>query len=195
MTTDKEPVTTGRATRLVPAYVEEFQRLDPFARPSTWMTRGLRPISLDEFAKPARPAPRRYLDAFLFRGRVHAKIVIPLVPGDIDAGNAGGIGWLAEESGAFGPRDIAIARELHRHLTNLFRCHAHEVTGPHPRPVLTPRQQQVAELVAAGKTNQEIAQTLYIGIDTVKKHFTQVLKVTGCSNRTQFAIRYGTSPR
>jgi DNA-binding CsgD family transcriptional regulator len=196
MTSDRDPVATGRAARMVPAYIEEFQRFDPFARPGTWMRpEGLRPISLDEFAKPVHPDGRRYLDRFMFGNGIHAKVVIPLVPGDLDAGGAGGIGWLAEESGTFGPRDLAIASELHRHLTKLFRFHAPEVPGPDPRLVLSPRQRQVAELVAEGKTNQEIAQTLYIGVDTVKKHLTQVLKVTGCTNRTQLAIRYGAARR
>lgn len=192
MTADRDPVATGRAARMVPVYVDEFQRSDPFARPGTWTRpEGLRPISLDEFAKPVHPDGRRYLDRFLFRNGIHAKVVIPLVPGDVDTGGAGGIGWLAEESGAFGPRDVAIAGELHRHLTKLFRFHAAEVPGPDPTSVLSPRQWQVAELVAEGKTNQEIAQALCIGIDTVKKHLTQVLKVTGCTNRTQVAIAIG----
>jgi DNA-binding NarL/FixJ family response regulator len=48
----------------------------------------------------------------------------------------------------------------------------------------------VAELVAGGLTNREIARTLSIGEPTVKKHVTRALAATGCSSRTQLAITW-----
>ncbi|MEV5750764.1 helix-turn-helix transcriptional regulator [Actinoallomurus sp. NPDC052308] len=197
LTADQAPVTTGRATRMVPSYVEEFHRNDPLVDVNFWVRQSRpRPMSLDELTGAMGPSHRRYLETFLFRNRIHAKVVIPLVPGGMTAaGGCAGIGLLAEEPGAFGPRDLAIARELHRHLTNLFRHHTAEVTGPLIMPTLSPRQRDVAELVAQGKSNKEIAQVLYVGVDTVKKHLTQVLRLTGCSNRTELAIKYGAGPR
>src|SRR4051812_12707394 len=55
-------------------------------------------------------------------------------------------------------------------------------------PALSPRQIDVVTLVAQGLTNQQIARNLSIGVDTVKKHLTQALRVSGCRNRTQLAL-------
>jgi DNA-binding CsgD family transcriptional regulator len=197
LTADEAPIATGRAVPMVPSYVEEFHRNDPLVDVNFWVRQSrLRPMSLDELTGSMGPSHRRYLETFLFRNRIHAKIVIPLVPGEMTAADGcAGVGLLAEESGAFGPRDLAIAQELHRHLTKLFRHHTAEVTGPLIMPALSPRQRDVAELVALGKTNREIAQTLYVGVDTVKKHLTQVLRLTGCANRTELAVKYGAGQR
>ncbi len=53
---------------------------------------------------------------------------------------------------------------------------------------LTRRQREVAALVAQGMSNAEIAATLVIAEDTVKKHVSQVLSVTGCRSRTELAL-------
>jgi LuxR family maltose regulon positive regulatory protein len=47
----------------------------------------------------------------------------------------------------------------------------------------------VLELLAAGKTNLEIAEELVVALDTVKKHVTHILEKLGASNRTQAATR------
>jgi DNA-binding NarL/FixJ family response regulator len=49
---------------------------------------------------------------------------------------------------------------------------------------LSPREREVAGLVAAGRTNQEIADALYISLATVKDHVHAVLVKTGLRNRT-----------
>ena len=56
---------------------------------------------------------------------------------------------------------------------------------------LTPRQQEVAELVAHGCTNQEIASMLAISANAVKKHVSRVLSVLEVSNRTELAALRG----
>jgi LuxR family maltose regulon positive regulatory protein len=43
----------------------------------------------------------------------------------------------------------------------------------------------VLRLLAAGASNQEIAQTLVISLDTVKKHVSHLLGKLGASSRTQ----------
>lgn len=192
---DQQPVARGKAAAMMPSYVEHYHRFEPFVD----MIRGvppadLRPMSLDRMARPLRYSHRHYVDDFLFANGIHSMLVIPLVPADGDPHGSGAIGWLEEESGAFGPRDLAIANLLRQHLTGLFRHHATEAAEWDLASGLSPRQRQIAELVAEGKTNQEIARALCIGVDTVKKHLTRALKVTGCTNRTQLAIRYRPSP-
>lgn len=50
---------------------------------------------------------------------------------------------------------------------------------------LTPREREVAELVAIGRSNTEIAKTLFVTESTVKKHLTRVFEKLGVSSRTQ----------
>jgi NarL family two-component system response regulator LiaR len=66
-----------------------------------------------------------------------------------------------------------------------------------PRPDtgdLTTREVEVLRLVAAGKSNQEIADELVISINTVTNHVKSILSKTGAANRTEaasFAHRRG----
>jgi LuxR family transcriptional regulator, maltose regulon positive regulatory protein len=55
--------------------------------------------------------------------------------------------------------------------------------------ILSDRERQVLQLLAAGKQNQEIADELYITRDTVKKHITHIFDKLGVANRTQATIR------
>ena len=67
----------------------------------------------------------------------------------------------------------------------------------HPRAhgPLTTRQQAVAELVAEGLTNAEIAERLQLSRATVKGHITVALRRLGLRDRTQLAIHVHRSGR
>ena len=52
---------------------------------------------------------------------------------------------------------------------------------------LTDREAEVARLAAAGMTNTQISQELYISMATVKKHMTHVLEKTQCEDREALA--------
>jgi LuxR family maltose regulon positive regulatory protein len=54
---------------------------------------------------------------------------------------------------------------------------------------LTERELEVLRLLAAGKSNREIAAELFVTLDTVKKHTTHILGKLGATNRTQAAAR------
>src|SRR5262249_28781454 len=54
-----------------------------------------------------------------------------------------------------------------------------------PGASLTRREQEVLRLLAAGASNQDIAHTLVISLDTVTKHVSNLLGKLGASNRTQ----------
>ena len=59
---------------------------------------------------------------------------------------------------------------------------------------LTPRELEVLKLVAAGHTNQEIADLLVLSIKTVQAHRANVMDKLGLHDIThlvRFAIRYG----
>lgn len=58
---------------------------------------------------------------------------------------------------------------------------------------LTAREEQVLELVAEGKSNEEIAATLVLSVRTVERHLSNIyvkLRVTGKSARAAAAARY-----
>ncbi|WP_274366213.1 response regulator [Paenibacillus thermotolerans] len=57
-----------------------------------------------------------------------------------------------------------------------------------PHHELTEREMEVLKLIAKGKSNQEVADELYIGIKTVKYHVTNILAKLGVEDRTQAAI-------
>jgi DNA-binding NarL/FixJ family response regulator len=53
---------------------------------------------------------------------------------------------------------------------------------------LTPREQEILQLIAQGASNREIAQTLYISEKTVRNHVTNILMRLNLRDRTQAAI-------
>jgi DNA-binding NarL/FixJ family response regulator len=55
---------------------------------------------------------------------------------------------------------------------------------------LSPRQQQVVALVAAGLGNDEIADRLGLCFGTVRFHLDGAYNRTGCRNRVELAVHY-----
>lgn len=70
-------------------------------------------------------------------------------------------------------------------IMNRFRQNKRE---PLPHEELTEREMEVLKLIAKGKSNQEVADELFIGVKTVKFHVTNILAKLGCEDRTQAAI-------
>jgi LuxR family transcriptional regulator, maltose regulon positive regulatory protein len=54
---------------------------------------------------------------------------------------------------------------------------------------LSERESEVLRLIAAGLTNQQVCDALYISLNTVKTHSRHIFRKLGVSSRTQ-AIRY-----
>lgn len=53
---------------------------------------------------------------------------------------------------------------------------------------LTPQEQKILELIAEGRTNRQIAQTMYLSEKTVKNYVSNVLSKLGVSRRTEAAV-------
>ena len=62
-------------------------------------------------------------------------------------------------------------------------------TEPALSEAMTPREADVLRLIAQGLGNQEIAQTLFVSLSTVKKHVGRVFAKLGVSDRTQAAVK------
>lgn len=58
---------------------------------------------------------------------------------------------------------------------------------PRPYPELTDRELEVAFLLAEGKTNREIADTLGVSVKTIDTHRSHALKKLGCKNNVVLA--------
>ena len=60
-------------------------------------------------------------------------------------------------------------------------------TGLSGTAALTPTQHEVAALVAAGRTNREVAETLFMSPHTVEAHLTTIYRTLGIRTRTDLA--------
>ena len=62
-------------------------------------------------------------------------------------------------------------------------------TAEQPSPLLTEREREVLDLIAAGSTNREIAQRLYLSPHTVKEHTSAVYRKLQARNRAEAVQR------
>jgi DNA-binding CsgD family transcriptional regulator/tetratricopeptide (TPR) repeat protein len=99
-------------------------------------------------------------------------------------------------------RLASVQRQLHERaaswdadrIAKLLRSHGVEVTrawrggrrGYGDR--LSPREQEVARLVATGLTNRQVAQELYLSPRTVDRHLSAAMRKLGVTSRTALAI-------
>lgn len=68
------------------------------------------------------------------------------------------------------------------------------VAGSSLAEALTERESEILELVAAGHTNAQIAETLWIAPGTVRKHLENVYEKLGVQNRTAAAAKLRQQP-
>ena len=84
--------------------------------------------------------------------------------------------------------------ERDRALLVLLRPHLHQAyldaeQHRHPVPRLTPRQNELLRLLAAGHTNTQIARQLGISEGTVRTHLENIYQKLGVSSRTAAVTR------
>jgi LuxR family maltose regulon positive regulatory protein len=85
-----------------------------------------------------------------------------------------------------------IRRLLAAYDHNSTRSPSQEAGQTHPPDLIEPlsgRELEVLRLIAAGLTNKEIAQRLYISLRTVKYHTTSILNKLNVNNRAHAAVR------
>ena len=114
----------------------------------------------------------------------------------LDALRAGAIGYLTKDSGRDNIRRAVEAAAAGQAVLDPA-VHARLVAVAHPpsaRPTqlpdsLTEREAEVIKLVAAGRSNAEIAAQLFVSEATVKTHINHIFAKTGSRDRAQ-AIAY-----
>lgn len=176
---DQSPALRGVASRMGSAFVDHFWAYDVFNLPRSRarvLARGA--ASLQELDLPGEDAVRYYLDQFLGRHGVRSEVLLRVRTRD---GLESNLGILGTGPGDFSRRDVAVCRVLADQLGRVLRF-----AGPMADPLagLTRREREVARLVARGLRNAEVAEELFVSVDTVKKHLTSVFNSTGCRSRS-----------
>jgi DNA-binding CsgD family transcriptional regulator len=105
------------------------------------------------------------------------------------------IQFSSARSGGVSDRDVRVLGLLVPHLARLYRRAAARRGALPTLGLLTAREHEVICLVARGETNRQIARTLWISPNTVRKHLENIFEKLGVTNRTAAASRaLGASP-
>jgi DNA-binding NarL/FixJ family response regulator len=155
-------------------------------------------VELDPGTLPSKPADIALFDTFA--GRRHSLERIGAMAKDVEIGKVVLYTW--DAPAAF-LADIqkhnidAIITKAHTGealVSALERIHAgermglEEATEGESSNVLSEREREVLSLLAIGLTNREIANELYLSVDTVKTYLRGLFRKLGVSNRTQAAV-------
>jgi DNA-binding NarL/FixJ family response regulator len=84
--------------------------------------------------------------------------------------------------------DALLAPAVTRRLIAEFATRAVAPSPPPASGELTPRESEIAELVATGRSNEEIAALLTISAATVKTHLTNILAKLQLRDRAQLVV-------
>ncbi len=94
---------------------------------------------------------------------------------------AGASGFISKDSPA---REVVAAVRTVGFGMTMFAPKAEQ-----PEPLLTEREREVLDLIAAGSTNREIAEQLYLSPHTVKEHTSALYRKLGARNRAEAVQR------
>jgi DNA-binding CsgD family transcriptional regulator len=95
-------------------------------------------------------------------------------------------------AGALATREAA-ASELRRAGVRVA-LKAHRAAREGTADGLTMREREIAELVATGRSNKQVAQTLVVSVKTIEHHLSRVYAKLGVRSRTELAATLGASP-
>jgi DNA-binding CsgD family transcriptional regulator len=133
---------------------------------------------VDEVISRQKLERTEFYNYFLARDGLHHGVNMFVFDGWRDLGDLRI--WRAQRRPDFSERDTSLLDALEPHLRRaLLRCARHDA--------LTPREYEVAALVARGCTDRDIARVLGIGFGTVRTHLTKALAKSGCANRAELA--------
>ncbi len=132
------------------------------------------------------------------RGRPALRLIVlgsrmdpPFVQKVVASGAKGYLHYTASE------REVKMAIEIvadgsiwapRKVLASLIDTYSNAAPRP-PQIRLTPREQEVIELLIAGRANREIASTLGMELKTVKTHVGKLLQKFGVPNRVALTVR------
>lgn len=181
---DRTPFLRGPSTRLVDPYRERWSTHDINASPQAADLLRRNNAFLVSDLRRLVGQHRSYMQDFLWPNRMRGHMTMLF---DVPGGQCM-VGIYHPSEDRFGAEDLQAMRLLGRHLGTVSRgLPALDAGGS--LAGLSPRLRQVAELIGEGLSNDEIARTLGLSADTVKKHVSRTLKTAGVRNRTELAVR------
>ena len=101
---------------------------------------------------------------------------------------------------------VSVLERIHRGESIVMACDLGSRQGREPRTArhaaderlssLSDREREVLSILAAGASNKEIADELFVSAETIKSHVRSILSKLGAKNRTEAAlIARGATPR
>lgn len=164
-----------------PQNLRRYHEWYQFRDPMTFQLRARRRATLVEEVIP-QPALERteFFNEFLARDGLHHGINMFVFDGARDLGDFRV--WRARGRPEFGVREVALLDALEPFLRSaLMRSSGAD-------PDLTPRERDIAMLVARGCTDRDIARVLGISFGTVRTHLNRAMAKRGCANRAELAV-------
>jgi DNA-binding CsgD family transcriptional regulator len=164
---------------MAPGNLRRYEVWYQFRDPMTFQLCARRRATLvDEVISRQKLERTEFYNDFLARDGLHHGVNMFVFDGGRDLGDLRI--WRAQRRPDFSERDTGLLDALEPHLRRaLLRCARHDA--------LTPREYEVAALVARGCTDRDIARVLGIGFGTVRTHLTKALAKSGCANRAELA--------
>ena len=176
---DKTRFDEAVSFNMAPGNLRRYEDWYQFRDPMTFQLRARRRATLvDEVIPRDKLIRTEFYNDFLARDGLHHGVNLFIFDEDRDLGDLRI--WRARGRPEFSDRDTGLLDALEPHLRRaLLRCSR--------RDGLTPREREVAVLVARGCTDRDIARILGIGFGTVRTHLTNAMSKSGCANRAELA--------
>lgn len=164
---------------MAPSNLRRYEEWYQFRDPMTFALRARRRATLVDAVIPRRKLVRtEFYNDFLARDGLHHGVNMFIFDGDRDLGDFRI--WRAKGRPEFCARDLDLLDALEPHLRRaLLRGRGNGA--------LTPREYEIAALVARGCTDHDIARILGIRFGTVRTHIANAMEKTGCANRAALA--------
>jgi DNA-binding CsgD family transcriptional regulator len=162
-----------------PSNLRRYEDWYQFRDPMTFELRARRRATfVEEVIARDKMERTEFYNDFLARDGLHHGINMFIFDGERDLGDFRI--WRGHGRPEFCRRDLDLLDALEPHLRRaLLRCGRYDG--------LTPREREVAALVARGCTDRDIARVLGIGFGTVRTHLTNAMSKCGCANRAELA--------
>ncbi|MGD9961984.1 helix-turn-helix transcriptional regulator [Nocardioides sp.] len=184
---DRAPSLRGSCAVSWPGYRDQWHKLDVLSSPESCAN-----LERDGFSdlRGLSRVPdwgREYIDGHMRAWGYRSSAVIHL---EFPQGGHALVGLTDPDPDLIDDVDAATLRVLSRNLSAISRRLATSRVEERMPDSLSDRLHEVASLVCAGQSNREIAEGLYLSLDTVKKYVSRILATTGCRSRAELVARY-----
>ncbi|MND67028.1 CsgBAC operon transcriptional regulatory protein [compost metagenome] len=171
----------GVIWKIDPKAMEDYDHIWQFDDPITAQLRKLqKPTFVNEVMPPEDLKKTAYYNEFLKAYGLYHGINIYFVRNGIDIGDLRI--WRAQDADMFGEREKRILNLLEPYFTQALPV---DLSTQYS---LTPREQEVVNLVSKGLSDKEVASLLGISFTTLRTHLNNSMRKIGCNNRTEMAL-------